>query len=126
MKHLLASLTLGIFLTAFSVTSDMDVVIGALKKNDASALAAFFDNTVDLTLPRKSNSYSKSQAQMVLRDFLAANPVIGFEVIYRNESSKAQYCVGNLLTSRATYRTTLFLKFRGGKAILQELRIENK
>jgi hypothetical protein len=124
MRHLIIAITLGSFLTAFTITSQMDDVIGAIKKSNASSLAAFFDNTVDITLPGKSNSYSKSQAQMVLRDFFSANPVRGLEIIYRNESSKAQYCVGNLRTGNAVYRVTIFLKVKGSKATLQEFRIE--
>lgn len=124
MRHLIIAITLGSFLAAFSVTSQMDDVIGAIKRSDATSLSVFFDNTVDITLPGKSNSYSKSQAQMVLRDFFSANAVRGFEIVYRNESSKAQHCVGNLRTGNTVYRATIFLKVKGSKATLQELRIE--
>ena len=77
-------------------------------------------------MPEKSNSYSKSQGELVLKDFFASNPVKGFEVIHKGENAGSQYCIGTLQTKNGTYRTTIFMKKKEDKQVLQELRFENR
>jgi len=78
-----------------------------------------------LTTPDKSNSYSKSQAELVLRDFFSTNPVKSFEVVHKGENAGSQYCIGTLVTKSGSFRTTIFMKQKGDRLLLQELRFEN-
>lgn len=121
--------TLALFATAicsFTFFSGIDEVVNAIKSGNASQVAKFFDNTVEIGMPDKSNSYSKSQAEMVLKDFFSNNVVKGFEVIHKGENAGSQYCIGNLITKAATYRTTIYMKQKSEKQVLQEIRFENK
>jgi len=104
----------------------MENILNAIKQSDAPSLSRYFDNSVDITVLNKSYNYSRGQAQMVLRDFFAANPVRGFEVLQTGENAGNHYCIGNLITKRATYYTTVFVKVHGNNSILQEIRIERK
>ena len=108
---------------SFSFISVDDIVL-AIKKGDATQVSRFFDNTVEITLPEKSYSYSKSQAELVLRDFFLSNMVKDFEVIHKGENAGSQFCIGTLYTKNGNYRTTLFLKQKGERQMLQELRFE--
>ena len=99
-------------------------IITAIKTGDAREVAKYLDNSVEITLSEKSNSYSKRQAELVLRDFFANNPVKGFDVIHQSENSSSQYCIGNLNTSNGSFRTTIFVKQKGDKQLIQELRFE--
>jgi len=101
-----------------------DEVIKAIKSGDAAQVSRFLDNTVEITLPGKSNSYSKSQAALVLKDFFATNSIKDFEILHKSDNSGSQYCIGNLKTANGTFRTTIFMKQRGDKELLQELRFE--
>ena len=50
-----------IFLTfSASAQTGIQEVINGIQANNSSQIARYFDNTVDITLPQKSNSYSKS------------------------------------------------------------------
>ncbi|MEO7446464.1 MAG: DUF4783 domain-containing protein [Ferruginibacter sp.] len=114
----------------FSFTTDSnsnidDIIIG-LRNGNADQVAKYFDNTVEITLPEKSNSYSKSQGGLILTDFFTNNNVKGFDVIHRGENAGSQYCIGTLHTRTASYRTTLFMKLKGDKQALQEIRFENR
>jgi antitoxin component YwqK of YwqJK toxin-antitoxin module len=123
MKNFL--LCIGLFITISSfIPGSFDEVIKAIKSGDAAQVSAYFDNTVEITTPDKSNSYSKSQAVMVLRDFFASNTVKDFEILHKSGNSGSQYCIGNLKTSNGIFRTTIFLKQKGDKELLQELRFE--
>ena len=126
MKRSLLLITYGFLICAFTAFSGLDDVITALKNGNAVQAAKFFDNTIEITMPDKSNSYSKSQAELVLKDFFTNNPVKGFEVIHKGENAGSQYCIGTLDTRNGTFRTTIFMKQKGDKLLLQEIRFENR
>lgn len=126
MKRIFTLLVIGTLVTSFSLFSSIDEVINAMKAGNASDVAKFFDNTVEVNMPEKSNSYSKSQAELVLKDFFATNPVKGFEIIHKGENSGSQYCIGTLVTRNGSFRTTIFMKQKGDKQLLQEITFENK
>ncbi|MEP7233188.1 MAG: DUF4783 domain-containing protein [Ginsengibacter sp.] len=123
MKHLLLSFF--IFLSfSFLVSVSFTEIIDAIKRGNAAEVSRFFDNTVEITFPGKSNSYSKSQAELVLRDFFSKNPAKSFQVIHKSENEGSQYCIGNLETANGIFRTTIYMKQRGDKQVVQELRFE--
>lgn len=112
-------------LLSYTYLIGIEEVVSALKNGNATQISMYFDNTVDITLPEKSNSYSKSQAEVILRDFFNNNPVKSFQVIHKGDNGGSQYCIGKLITKNNTYRTTIFMKQKGDKQFLQELRFEN-
>jgi len=120
-----------ILLAAFIVTAfssftyiSFTEVINAIKSGNAAEVAKHFDNTVELTLPEKSSSFSKSQALLVLHDFFNENPVKNFQVIHQSEKAGSEYCIGTLATTNGSFRTTIYMKQVGGKQLIQELRFE--
>lgn len=112
-------------MSSFTNHLGIDDVIAAMKAGNASQVAKFFDNNVEISLPDKSNSYSKSQGELVLKDFFAINVVKSFDIIHKGENAGSQYCIGNLVTKGGTYRTTIYMKQKGDQQVLQELRFEN-
>ncbi|MFT3681774.1 MAG: DUF4783 domain-containing protein [Ferruginibacter sp.] len=126
MKHIFTATALLCLLSAFTIKIGIDDVIGAIKLGNANQMAKFFDASVEISMPDKSNSYSKSQAEMVLKDFFSTNSVKSFEVIHKGENAGSQYCIGTLQTKNGTYRTTIFMKQKRELQVLQELRFENR
>lgn len=124
-RFLLTGLT-GLMLASFTLSSNITEVISALKSGNSAQVSKYFDNTVEITLPEKSNSYSKSQGEQILRDFFANNPVKSFEIIHQGDNAGSQYCIGTLSTKSASYRTTVYMKQKGDKQLLQEIRFEMK
>ena len=123
MKNLLLSLLLSFSLSSFLSLSFTEV-ISAIEAGNASEVSKFFDNTVEITLPGKSNSYSKSQAELVLNDFFSSRQIKNFQVIHKSDNTGAQYCIGNLNTSTGVFRTTIYMKQKGDRLVVQELRFE--
>ena len=121
----IVSISVITFLSSFKIHSGIDDVITAMKTGNASQVAKFFDNNVEISMPDKSNSYSKSQGELILKDFFAINVVKSFEVIHKGENGGSQYCIGTLVTKGGNYRTTIYMKQKGDQQILQELRFEN-
>jgi hypothetical protein len=120
------SLSVITLLSSFTRSLGIDDIIAAMKTGNASQVAKFFDNTIEISMPDKSNSYSKSQGELVLKDFFAMNVVKSFDVIHKGENAGSQYCIGTLVTKGGSYRTTIFMKQKGDQQLLQELRFENR
>src|SRR4051812_47137455 len=126
MKRIFTLFSLVAVLGSFTLFASIDEIVNSLKTGNATEIAKYFDNTVEITLPDKSNSYSKSQAEVILRDFFNNNPVKSFEIIHKGENAGSQYCIGTLVTKNGAFRTTVFMKQKNGKHTVQEIRFETK
>ena len=91
MKQIFTLLTVGALLSSFTFFSSIDEVISAMKSGNSAGIARFFDNTIEINMPDKSNSYSKSQAELVLKDFFNSNTVKGFGVKHKEENSGSKF-----------------------------------
>ena len=111
-------------LSSFTLQSDIDQVISALKSGDASELSKYFDDNVELTMPEKSNNYSKAQALVIVKDFFGNNAVKSFDVKHKGEQSGDQFCIGTLQTKAGNYRTTVFMKMKSSKQVIKEIRFQ--
>jgi hypothetical protein len=124
MKRIFTLFTIGALLSSFTFFSSIDEVIMAIKAGNATDIARFFDNTVEINTPDKSGSYSKSQAQLVLKDFFNSKPVKSFDVLHKGETTGSQFCIGTLVTKSGTYRTTILMKQKGDKQLVQGITFE--
>jgi Domain of unknown function (DUF4783) len=109
------------FSTGYGTGMEIEDIVMAMKSGNASQLSRYFDNRVDITLPDKTDNYSRTQAEMVLRDFFSNNSVRNFEIRYKGENNGSKYCIGTLQTKNGDYRTKLFLKQKDNKQVLQEI-----
>ena len=125
MKQILPVFLSFILLTSFRPSLSIDDVVNAMKTGSVAEMAVFFDNTVEITLPDKGNSYSKIQASLVLKDFFNNNPVKGFTVIHKGQNAGYQYCIGTLITKNGNFRTSIQMKQKKDGEVLQELRFES-
>ena len=109
-------------MSSFVQPGTIDEVIGALRSGDADGLSKYFDDNVELTLPVKSDSYSKAQAQVILKDFFVNNGVKGFELKHKGDSPGGHYCIGTLQTKSGSFRAHVFMKAKGSKEVVKEIR----
>jgi hypothetical protein len=109
-------------MSSFAQPGTIDEVIGALRTGDADGLSKYFDDNVELTLPVKSDSYSKAQAQVILKDFFVNNGVKGFELKHKGDSPGGHYCIGTLQTKSGSFRAHVFMKAKGSKEVVKEIR----
>jgi uncharacterized protein DUF4783 len=111
--------------SAFTPITGLDDVINALRSGNAQELSRYVDDNIEISLPDKSDSYSRSQAVMVLKDFFTNNGVTGFEIQFKGENGGSQFCVGKLSTRSGSYRTTVFMKTKNGKQLVKEIRFQS-
>ena len=120
-----------LLLAAGSLFASVDIyseISDAIRSGDARAVAKYFSSTVDLTILRQEEVYSKAQAEQVLRDFFSKNTPRSFALIHKGVSKEgAKYAIGNLVTTQgAEYRTYFFVKQTAAGEVIQELRFEKQ
>lgn len=113
-----------LMLSAFTAQNGIDEVIGALRSGNSAQLAGYFDENVELTLPDKSDSYSKAQAQLIVKDFFSNNGVKGFDLKHKGDSPSGHFCIGTLQTNAGNFRTNIFMKIKNGKEVVKEIRFQ--
>lgn len=128
MKAIFKTVLLGtivVFSSFFTQNSNIDEVIGALRSGNATELSRYFDDNVELTLPEKSDSYSKAQAQLIIKDFFGNNGVRGFDLKHKGDSPGGHFCIGTLQTGAGNFRTNVFMKSKNGKEVVKEIRFQS-
>ena len=113
-----------LILSSFTLQSGIDEVIGALRSGNANELAKYFDDNVELTLPDKSDSYSKAQALLIVKDFFGNNDVKGFDLKHKGDSPGGHFCIGTLQTKVGNFRTNVFMKAKGNKEVVTLIRFQ--
>ncbi|PSL49604.1 uncharacterized protein DUF4783 [Chitinophaga niastensis] len=108
-----------------TVAGPFEDVVSAIKQGDASGLSRYLDNNVEINITGKSNSYSKAQAEIILKDFFSKNQVKSFELVHQGGDA-SRFGIGNLTTTSGVFRLSFFLQKKGGSMVLNELRFENK
>jgi hypothetical protein len=127
MKTKVASLlvTSLFLLSSFSMQNgSIDEVIGALRSGNSTELSKYFDDNVDLTVPDKSDNFSKAQAQLIVKDFFKNYNVKGFNLEHKGDSPGGHYCIGTLQTDSGKFRTNVFMKMKNGKEVVKDIRFQ--
>jgi hypothetical protein len=107
-----------------AIVYNLEAVAMAFSSGNVNKLSPYLDIRVDISLPDKSDTYSKSQAEMVISDFFNLHSVRNFKIYQQGENAGFIFCTGLLQTYSGNYRTTLFLKQKGTRQYLQEIRLQ--
>jgi hypothetical protein len=97
----------------------------AIRKGNSSELSSYFASTIDLTVPGKEGSFSKAQAEQIVKDFFTQNPPKSFTIKHNGSSNDgSQYSVGTYITAKSAYRSYFLIKNVSGKFYLLQLQFE--
>ena len=121
----LACLVFVFALSAFKPISGLEDVINSLRTGNATELSKYVDDNIEISVPDKSDSYSRAQAVMILQDFFTNNGVKGFQVAHKGDNGGSQFCIGTLQTRSGGYRTTVFMKTKNGRQLVREIRFQS-
>ncbi len=104
-----------------------DNIANAIKNGNASALSANFVGNVEITIKDVEASYSKAQAEMVLKNFFSNHPPKSFSIAHEGTSPEgSKYFIANMNTTNGNYRTYVYAKAQSGMLIIQEIRFEQE
>ena len=121
-------LLLPVFVFAISTFSQggIEDVISAMKSGNASGVTKYFDSYVDITIDDKGSNYSRSQGELILKDFFSNNGVRSFELKHKGNNDNGDYCIGTLQTKNGNYRATVYMRLKGNKLVIQDIRIKQE
>jgi Domain of unknown function (DUF4783) len=115
---------LALTLFSFRPFYSIDAVTSAIRSGDVALLSPYLDYRVDISLRDKSDTYSKTQAEMVISDFFTTNGVRNFRITQKTQNNGSLFCAGILVTNSGNYRTSLFLKQKGDREYVEEIRFQ--
>ncbi|MFN8298635.1 MAG: DUF4783 domain-containing protein [Chitinophagales bacterium] len=130
-KSIIAVIAFLLFTSVFvkaEPAQSFDGITNAIRSGNASALAANFQGNVEVTIKDASGSYSKTQAEVVLKNFFAQHTPKSFSIAHEGTSPEGsnKYIIGNLSTSAGNYRVYVYAKITGGSLAIQEVRFEEQ
>ncbi len=127
LQHTLVILLLSFHSAAFGQTNNFpQALIRATQNGDASTLAGYFNDNIELVLPGKSGVYSRNQAEMVVRDFFASADPQEFKIIHEGNRENASFVIGSLTGKSETFRIYFLTKNNDKKLVIHQLRIEKQ
>jgi hypothetical protein len=105
---------------AFS--DSIDPVVDAIRAGSSSDLAEYFESSISLNIDGQQGDYSKSQAEIVLKDFFKKNPPLGFSIVFKSEtnSSLSSY-IGEYKSSQNLFRVLIKISQKGANSRIYSL-----
>lgn len=127
-------ITLLILCIGFSVmaqkVSAQDInakVTQAIQSSNTSELARSFNNSIDLTIPGSEGTYSKVQAEQILKSFFSKYPPVSFSINHKgNSKDGSQYAIGTYKSKSVSFRTYYLIKPIGGQLLIHQLKFESR
>jgi hypothetical protein len=115
--HVLAITVLGLLFigtVSFHVKAQENVINNvqtAMKTGSSKELSQYFGSIVELNFDGEKSSYSKSQAEFVLKDFFKKNPPIDFQYIHQGSSKQGfKYAIGKYSIENSSFRIWILFK----------------
>lgn len=101
-------------------------IVSAIEDGSSRRIAQYFGSNVDLYLPRAEGTFSRSQSEIIFKDFFADCNPKSFFISYRGTSMDgALFVIGMLSTEEGgSYRGYLLIKDVAGSFVLQRVRFE--
>ncbi|MCS6917937.1 MAG: DUF4783 domain-containing protein [Chitinophagales bacterium] len=128
LKHLfwVTLILFGLGTSVAAQNSPVDAVAASIRMGNSRDLARYFDDQVQIGILSRQATYSKTQGEMVLRDFFTKNKVKSFDLVHRGSTANrgADFAIGNLVTATQTFRVYFLMKQQGGQYLLQEINFE--
>ncbi|NVO03349.1 MAG: DUF4783 domain-containing protein [Bacteroidetes bacterium] len=101
-----------------------DIAI-AIKSGNSKELAKFFNTSIDLKVPSNDETFSKAQAELIMKDFFQKNPPKSFTINHQGSSNDgSKYSIGTYVSSTGSFRTYFLLKKVGNSFFIQQLQFE--
>ena len=98
----------------------------AIARGDASAMSAWFHESLEMAILQKEYETSKNQATRVLESFFKSHPATGFTVSFEGIKEQSKYAIGTLNTSTGNFRVNMFFINKEGERLIYYLGIEKE
>lgn len=115
----------GLFIPLQFQSNLVGEVSGQFRTGNSKEIARHFNASIELNIADETDTYSKAQAEQILRDFFNKNMPVNSTVIHLiNTNPNYQIGILSVLTKTIKYRVTVTFKKTSGEFLITELRIE--
>jgi hypothetical protein len=101
-----------------------DALVLAFKTGNYRELGKYLNESIELAILENEHVYSKSQAELLLKDFFSKYPPSNFVIIHEGGKEGSRYAIGTLTTAKGEFRIYFLLKAKDSIQVIQQLRIE--
>ncbi|MCU0369906.1 MAG: DUF4783 domain-containing protein [Bacteroidales bacterium] len=104
-----------------------DPIIDAIRSSDARSLSASFNTTLELCLPDNENTFSSSQAEMIMKDFFRKYPPDQVEVIQKGTTgADASFAICSYSSASINYQVYIQLRKEKDRHLINKIKFEEK
>lgn len=99
----------------------------SLNETNLEIAPKYFDKFVNITIDNNQSTYSKSQAEMVFKNFMSKKSAKSFQIKHKGNSNSDNsiFAIGELVTEKGgTYKVYFFLKQKSNQVLIQDLKLE--
>jgi len=119
---LMVLVVLAVVVTAVAQDDVVAQVKETIKAGSAKELVKYFNQTVDISLDANTQTYSKTQAEFVLRDFFKQNPPSEFSIVHQGSSKGGlPYAIGQYKSGGNAYRVFIKIKTVDRSQLVHEI-----
>jgi hypothetical protein len=102
-------------------------IAAAIKIANSGELAKYFNSTIEIQTPGNEGTFSKNQAEMIMKEFFTKNPVAGYTTNQQGSSNGgAQFIIGTYKSGKLVFHVYILVKPVAGKMLIQQLHFENE
>ena len=101
-------------------------LVSAIGRGDATAMSAWFHQSLEMSILEEEYETSKNQASRILESFFKNNSPTGFKISFEGTKEQSKYAIGTLSTSKGSFRVNIFFLDKEGKRLIYYLSIEKE
>jgi len=105
----------------------IESIAASIKGANSGELAKYFSNTLEIMIPGKEGTFSKNQAEMIMKDFFTKNPATSFATNQQGSSNGgAQFMIGTYKSGKVIFHVYVLVKPVAGQMLIQQLHFESE
>jgi hypothetical protein len=102
-----------------------EAIASSIKAGNSRELAKYFGPTVEVITPGSEGAFSKSQAEVIMKDFFTRSVPVSFVINQKgNSSGGSQFLIGTYRSKTETLNVYILLKPVSGQLLIQQLHFE--
>lgn len=98
----------------------------AMGQGNATAMSAWFHQSLEMTILEEEYECSKNQASRILESFFKDHKPSGFSISFEGAKEESKYAIGTLTTSNGNFRVNMFFLNKDEKRLIYYLSIEKE
>jgi hypothetical protein len=116
-----------VHLNAVAQDTAWEPIVKAMDESDSRALGMYFHSTVDLGFSGNDKTYSKSQAEMIMKDFFRDHPDGSFRSMQQGSTdASSRFAIGVFESGNGNFQVYINMRTESGKFLIHKIRFEEK